>query len=332
MAAGLQLVDITMRCPECNALNENGSSACTTCGLLLVKLAPPKRRRDDGAEKRRASDKNSACPFCKGEIAPEAVYCKHCQQILSEEYRVKTTKRLRANINYASWVAYVFGLVTFLLFKPVGMISIGAGLILSIIYYALPEADRQPRGDKKGLASIWPYLKAQFRLDRIPVPIPTLNTKRIVFVGTPLIAALVGYLANFIFLQQPMNQVLQQDAAFAGIKISTHYKYWVVPSEIIYNLEGIADKNTSVEVHRVFLEYAKRMKNRKFENIELQFRGNKRFNVEGAVFQRLGLEYDNFVNAKFPASDAAVSDQAIREFQEWYEKELPATTAQAPAR
>lgn len=299
-----------MRCPSCNALNESGATACITCGLLLLKIEPPrrrvadqvvqKRRADDQAEKkRRTADSLAQCPYCKGEVSPEAVYCKHCQAILNEEYRLKATKRLRANINYASWVAYIFGLMTFLLFRPVGLISIAAGMILSIVYYAMPEVERQPRGDKKGFAAIWPFLKAQFRLDRTAVPLPGLKKKRLVFVGTPLVAALIGYGANFFFLQQPMNQVLSA-AGFEGIEVSTHYKYWVVPGEVVFNLQAV-DGKKAVDVHTVLLEYAKKMKDDQFKSLELQFRGKTRFLVEGTAFQKLGHEYDrrNFAYVLF---------------------------------
>lgn len=328
-----------MRCPSCNAVNESGASACVACGLLLIKVEPPRRRRDDLSAlfKRRSADRQTQCPFCRGEIAPDAVQCKHCQHILNEEYRVKTTRRMRAKINYASWVAYVFGLVTFVLFRPVGLISIGAGLILSIVYYAMPEAERQPRGDQKGFASIWPFLKAQFRLDRISVPVPALRKRRLVFVGTPLVAAVVGYLANFFFLQQPMNQVLKANA-FNGIEVSTHYRYWVVPGEIVFNLQAV-DGRKAVDVHTVLLEYAKHLKDEKFRSIELQWRGKARFLIEGSAFQRLGREYDrrNFAYVLFefprllrrpqkgPEPDGLTDQEALQHFHEnWYAGDLRA--------
>ena len=327
-----------MRCPECNALNESGAAACATCGLLLANLQRPRRRRDDFAAffKRRSSDSQGTCPYCRGEIEPDAVYCRHCQTILSEEYRLKTTRRLRANINYASWVAYVFGLISFLIFRPVGMISIGAGLILSIVYYALPELDRQPRSEKKGLSAVWPFLKAQFRLDRIAVPLPVLRKRRLVFVGTPLVAAVIGYFANFLFLQQPMNQVLQGHTTFDGIEVSAHYRYWVLPGQVVYNLQSV-DARRAIDVHTVLLEYAKRLKDRRFKSVELQFRGERRFSIDGSTFQRVGREYDqrNFAYVLFdfprlfrgtdsPEDSGSISDsEALLEFHDqWYAREL----------
>jgi predicted nucleic acid-binding Zn ribbon protein len=330
-----------MHCPECHGLNTDTATACATCGLLLIGLRAQQRRKDDRAvEKRRAADKRSTCPFCRGDIAPDAVYCPHCQQILNEEHRLKVTRRMRANINYASWVAYIFGLVTFLLFRPVGMISIAAGMILSIVYYALPEAERMPRTDKKGLAAVWPFLKTQFRMDRIAVPVPALNKRRIVFVGTPLIAALIGYLANFFFLQQPMNQVLKA-AAFDGIEVSTHYRYWVIPGEIIYNLQAVGAKRT-IDVHTVLLEYAKRLKDHRFKNVELQFRGQPKYKIQGTAFRKVGTEYDRrnfaYVLFEFPrqvhgtpeSAEGGLSDSdALHEFhKQWYADELGGTRFQ----
>lgn len=325
-----------MRCPECHGLNADHATACATCGLLLVKLQAPRRRKDDlASEKRRASDQKALCPLCRGEIAPEAVLCPHCQHILTEEHRVRVTRRLRAHINYASWVAYLFGLIAFVLFRPVGVISIAAGLILSIVYYALPEAERMPRTNRRGIAAIWPFLKAQFRLDRAAIPIPVLNRRRIVFVGTPLMAALIGYLANFFLLQQPMNQILQASPAFQGIEVSTHYRYWVMPGQIVYNLQSVDEKHT-IDVHTVLLEYAKRVKNDRFRSIELQFRGRPKFTVQGSAFRRLGQEYDrrNFAYVLFefprmiygapePSTEGDSDRDALLEFHNyWYADEL----------
>ena len=63
-----------------------------------------------------------------------------------------------------------------------------------------------------------------------------MRNKKLVFVGTPLIAALIGYSANLFLLQQPMNDVLKQNAAFRGMKVSAHYEYWVVPGVVVYDL------------------------------------------------------------------------------------------------
>src|SRR5439155_1472504 len=61
-----------------------------------------------------------------------------CSEIVDDDYYRTRAQRTRARVNYASWVAYLFGLGALLVFRPVGIVSIGAGLLLSILYYAIP--------------------------------------------------------------------------------------------------------------------------------------------------------------------------------------------------
>ena len=142
-----------MRCPECKSTNEANAAVCNSCGLILLKpvdahaivplvaAAPEaqKRRADDYAgARRRANDTNVPCQFCGGEIASKAIRCRHCSEIVNEDYYRERSQRLRSRINYSSWIAYLFGLGALLVFRPVGIMSIAGGLILSIIYYAIP--------------------------------------------------------------------------------------------------------------------------------------------------------------------------------------------------
>ena len=115
-----------MRCPECHIESEPGSAACGNCGLLLIAVqppAPPKRRAEDFAvQKRRAADRdqpNAECPFCAGAIPSNAIRCMHCSEIVNEDYYRERAQRTRARINYASWVAYLFGLAALVVFRPV---------------------------------------------------------------------------------------------------------------------------------------------------------------------------------------------------------------------
>ena len=64
--------------------------------------------------------------------------CRHCSEIVNDDYYRARAQRVRSRVNYASWIAYLFGLGALLVFRPVGLVSIGAGLLLSILYYAIP--------------------------------------------------------------------------------------------------------------------------------------------------------------------------------------------------
>jgi predicted nucleic acid-binding Zn ribbon protein len=281
-----------MRCPECHANNEADAAACSTCGLLLFKALPKRRAEDFAVQKRRESDREMAvCQYCGGEIAANAIRCRHCSEIVNEEFYRERARRIRARVNYASWIAYLFGLAALLLFRPVGLLSIAGGLLLSIAYYAIPveppPSARQPR--KK--VSLWTRMRRQFRMERVAIPIPHLRNKKLVFVGTPLIAALIGYSANVFLLQEPANEVLKNNAAFNGMSVSAHYEYWVVPGVIVYDLRSVSFRQTPIDVHTAFLEFAKKLRAKRYSRVELSYRGVTKFSIDGASFQRLGSEY-----------------------------------------
>ncbi|MBV8520059.1 MAG: hypothetical protein JO197_21885 [Acidobacteria bacterium] len=289
-----------MRCPECHFLNESNAAACTNCGLLLLKVAQettaPKRRAEDLAvQRRRASDAEAeTCRFCGGAIAKNAIRCQHCSEVLDEDFYRERAQRLRARINYASWVLYLFGLAALLVFRPVGVMSIAGGLLLSITYYAIPvEPPASSRAKKKQRLPLKEVLKRQLKFERVAIPIPALRHKKLVFVGTPLIAALIGYSANLLLLQEPVNDILRENAAFRGMRVSAHYQYYVVPGVVVYDLEGLSFRQTPIDVHTAFLEFAKKLKEKRYTRVDLSYKGHTKFSIDGASFSRLGREYAN---------------------------------------
>ena len=339
-----------MRCPSCNAQVEPAASACQSCGLILIKLEVkgrraedqaaqqrrstdrlPVRRADDFAQqKRRGADQESIkCEFCEGTISGKSIRCKHCGEILNEQYYRDRASRLRARVNYASWIAYLFGLGALLVFRPVGLISIAAGLLLSITYYAIPV--EPPSTPKKKRGTFLQMLKNQFKLERTSIPIPALKNKKLVFVGTPLVAALIGYSANLFLLQEPMNQVLKENAAFNGMQVSAHYEYYIVPGVVVYDLKQVSVRQSPIDVHTAFLEFAKKLKNKRYSRIDLSYRGTTKFQIDGASFNKVGTEYSkrnfDYVLYKFPKlfqSDSAPStatsdhDALVSFHRHWY--------------
>ena len=284
-----------MRCPECHTLNEANAAACGSCGLLLLNVAPitPNKRRaeDLAVQRRRASDKDTAeCRFCAGAIPPNALRCKHCSEVVDEDFYRERAQRIRSRINYASWVLYLFGLGALLVFRPVGVLSIATGLLLSIAYYAIPvEPPRSPRDPKRtGLGAL---IRRQLKMERVAISLPALRHKKLVFVGTPLIAALIGYSANLFLLQEPVNEILKENNAFRGMSVSAHYEYYVVPGVVVYDLKGLSVKQTPLDVHTAFLEFAKKLKTKRYSRVDLSYKGTTKFSIDGASFSRLGDEY-----------------------------------------
>jgi hypothetical protein len=313
-----------MHCPECHSANEPGAAACTTCGLILLTAAPKRRSDDLATQRRRSSDSDTThCPFCEGTIASRAVRCRHCAEVVNDDFFRERAQRLRGRVNYASWVAYIFGLAALLIFRPVGLFSIAVGLLLSIVYYAIP-VEPQPKKKKFGA-----FLRKQFKLERVSIPIPNLKNKKLVFVGTPLIAALVGYSANAFLLQEPMNDILSHNSSFSGMQVSAHYEYWVVPGVVVFDLRHLGVKQTPIDVHTALLEFAKKLKSKRYSRVDLSYRGDTKFSIDGASFTKLGEEYAkrnfDFVLYKLPrllqpSVDSTTSDRnALVEFhRHWY--------------
>jgi phage FluMu protein Com len=339
--------EVSMRCPECKTLNDDTAAACNACGLLLLKTRqeldakkPHRRAEDFAGQKRRAADSAvDHCRFCGGEVQSSAVRCRHCGEILNETFYRERARKWRSRLNYASWVAYIFGLGALLLFRPVGLFSIAAGLIMSIAYYAVPAepvGGTDGNGKPKGLLA---FLKRQIRLERVQIPIPRFPKKKLVFVGTPLVAALIGYAANFVLLQEPVNDVLKENSALAGMQVSAHYAYYVVPGVVVYDLKTLSRTAKPIDVHAAFADFAGRLRFRKFDRIDLSYQGVTRASVDGATFRELGTAYvrhdaagADFVLNKFPRlvhiqapsqPGQSLSDyQALLRFhQQWYGKE-----------
>ena len=321
-----------MRCPECRTVNQSQATSCSNCGLLLLKLEP-KRRADDLALKRRRSsdDSDVPCRFCGGEIPARAIRCRHCSEIVNDEFYRERARRVRSRINYASWVAYLFGLAALLVLRPAGILAIGCGLLLSIVYYAIPIDPPMP-AHRRTRNRMGRFLRQQFKLERVQFPIPLMKSKKLVFIGTPLIAALIGYSANLVLLQEPMDQVLKNTASFQGMEVSTHYKYWVIPGVIEYDLEGLTVRQTPIDVHTALVEFATKLKEKRYSRVDLSYHGVTKFSIDGASFQRLGQEYArqnyDYVLYKFPKllmrgnttpmAHASDSDALLQFHRHWY--------------
>jgi hypothetical protein len=273
--------------------------------LTLIGQSNKRRRAEDLAvQRRRATDDDpSECQFCNGMVPARAVRCKHCGEVLDENFYRERAQRLRSRINYASWVMYLFGLGALLVFRPVGVFSIAVGLLLSIAYYAVPvEPPSSPRSKRQ--TGFMTLIRRQLKMERVAIPIPTLRNKKLVFVGTPLVAALIGYSANLFLLQEPVNDILKENAAFEGMKVSAHYQYYIIPGVVVYDLEGLSVRQTPIDVQTAVLEFAKKVKEKRYSRIDLAYQGEKKFSIDGASFMKLGQEYANrnfdYVLYKFP--------------------------------
>jgi len=99
------------------------------------------------------------------------------------------------------------------------------------------------------------------------------------------------YCFNYFQLQSKMNDVIKGDPRNNGIEVSVHFCNYVNTSILIYDLKSISRTNSMADVFRVFLQFAEKVQSKKFDLVELSFRGKTKFKIKGDYFQTLGNEY-----------------------------------------
>ena len=113
---------------------------------------------------------------------------------------------------------------------------------------------------------------------------------RIVLVILGLLVAII-VTANYVLLQHPMSQVLKEDARNDGIQVFTHFKYFVDPTTLVYDLRSVSGESSPMDVTRVLLKYAERQQDSSFSTIELSHQGTGKFLLQGDYFKTLGKEF-----------------------------------------
>ena len=109
-----------------------------------------------------------------------------------------------------------------------------------------------------------------------------------------LLAVLAGgaFAWNQSTLQGPLQEVLDADERNAGVDVRVHYKHYMNPGVIVYDLRGVDAGKSPLDVFRVFLQFAEAMKEESFERVELSFRGETKFVLDGPGFHELGGSYE----------------------------------------
>lgn len=291
-----------MRCPECNSPREAESQACASCGLLFVALPQPHRRTDDQSrQKRRASDVElTECPACSGSVPRTAIRCRHCSEIIDPRYLARKARRRRKQVNAASWTAYLLGIITLFIFRPVGIIAIGAGLMLSILYYLIPveedlpyeddekrgKDERQDEAEKqqRSFRTLLSDLRRQFTNERFTLRLPHARRFKLVVVGTPLMAAALGVMTQDFLLQMPLSRLVDASKTFDGVKVSAHYRYWVIPGVVVYDVDAERAEN----LDRAVVELARGSRGHDVAEVNVSLKGSERLQLDGQAFRRIG--------------------------------------------
>lgn len=120
--------------------------------------------------------------------------------------------------------------------------------------------------------------------------------KRIVLVLIVLFVVAAVPLAVWVYnqtaLQKPLENVLTSDPRNKVVFAKAHFDGWVNTGTIVFNLTDVAGNSSQADVFRVLLQYARALKDQKYDRVILAAYGEKKFVIPGEYFQQLGLEYE----------------------------------------
>lgn len=91
---------------------------------------------------------------------------------------------------------------------------------------------------------------------------------------------------------KPVADKVNSDERNSGIIYNVHYKNYIQPKVLIFNLKEVSGEKASVDVFRALLHTSVALKDKQFETIELSFKDNLKFTLKGDYFQKLGNEFE----------------------------------------
>ena len=97
---------------------------------------------------------------------------------------------------------------------------------------------------------------------------------------------------------------------------------------MVYDLKELSFRQTPIDVHTALLEFAKKVRDKRYSRVELSYQGTTKFSIDGESFAKLGEEYEKrnyeYVLYHFPKgfdhAKGATSDRdALLQFhRQWY--------------
>lgn len=93
-------------------------------------------------------------------------------------------------------------------------------------------------------------------------------------------------------LQSKLDRAIELDHRNVGIDISVYYRNTFDKSIVVFDLQGVSGSNSRLDVFRVLLEFAEAMQTNYCDTVELAFRGETKFTIDGFYFRTLGRERD----------------------------------------
>ncbi len=127
------------------------------------------------------------------------------------------------------------------------------------------------------------------------------------------------YLFNYLTLIQPVQERIDSDNRNSGIEIDLHYRNYIIPNVLVFNLKNVSNDKAAADVFRVLLQTTSALNEKDFESIELAFKGTSKFKLKGSYFKELGKEYETqnpvYTMRTFPENLNDMKGQAA--YSEW---------------
>jgi hypothetical protein len=114
--------------------------------------------------------------------------------------------------------------------------------------------------------------------------------RRLVLFALMLVPTLV-FAAHYGLFERPLEQVLEHDDRNRGMVAHAHWRWYVDPTVLVYDLQETGPDTKGVDVLRALLQFAYRQKDRSFGRVVLAWQGVPRFQIAGNDFAELGRQY-----------------------------------------
>ena len=112
-------------------------------------------------------------------------------------------------------------------------------------------------------------------------------------IGTIVIITIIIYIFNFLTLIQPTMSEINKDSRNDGISLDVHYKFYVIPNTLEFNLKNVPPDKAAADIFRVFLQTSSALKDKNFEKVELKYKGTLKFILNGDYYKQLGSEFED---------------------------------------
>jgi hypothetical protein len=102
---------------------------------------------------------------------------------------------------------------------------------------------------------------------------------------------LIHNIKDQINFQEKLNEANKKDYRNVGIDVMVYYNKLYDSTILVYDLIKVSSNNSMADVFRLFLQFAEKTKENKFDYLILSHKGKQKFKILGKYFTLIGSEY-----------------------------------------